>query len=65
MKIESARMHAALLSAGADEQAASEAAADVGELAGEVRANTNRLNVLIGLVLLVLAALFQIALRLP
>ena len=63
-KVISAKMRAALVEAGASEATAEDAAADVGELAGEVRANTNRLNVLIALVLLVLASLFQIALRL-
>ena len=69
MKIVSAKMRAALVEAGAAEATAEAAAADVGELAGEVRIIRWMLASLLGVVLtgfgLLGAALIQILVRLP
>ena len=69
MKIVSAKMQAALVEAGAGEATAEAAAADVGELAGEVRIIRWMLASLLGVALtgfgLVGAALIQILVRLP
>lgn len=54
----------ALRAAGADEEAAERAAADVGGLWHEVEGLRGRVNLLIGLVILVLGVLFQVAFRL-
>ena len=69
MKIVSAKMRAALVEAGASEATADAAAADVGELAGEVRIIRWMLASLLGVVLtgfgLLGAAMIQILVRLP
>ena len=69
MKIVSARMRAALVEAGALETTAEAAAADLGELAGEVRIIRRMLASLLGVVLtgfgLLGAAVIQILVRLP
>ena len=69
MKIVSAKMRAALVEAGASEVTAESAAADIGELAGEVRIIRWMLASLLGVVLtgfgLLGAALIQILVRLP
>ena len=69
MKIVSAKMRAALVEAGTSEATAESAAADIGELAGEVRIIRWMLASLLGVVLtgfgLLGAALIQILVRLP
>ena len=59
------KTYTAHLSAGADPEAALAAAEDLGEIAGEVRILRWMVGSVLGLLLVVLAALFQIALRLP
>ena len=69
MKLAASKMQGALLAADAPKEQAAAAAAELGDLYVEVKSNTTRLNLLIGLVLaqavLVIGALFQIAFRLP
>ena len=65
MKVISARMRGALVDAGASDATAEDAAADIGELAGEVRVIKWMVSSVLALNLLMLAALFQIAIRLP
>ena len=69
MKIVSAKMRAALAEAGASEATAEAAAAELGELAGEVRIIRWMLASLLGVVLtgfgLLGAAVIQILVRLP
>ena len=69
MKIVSAKMRSALVEAGASETTAEAAAADIGELAGEVRIIRWMLASLLGVVLtgfgLLGAAVIQILVRLP
>ena len=59
------KTYTAHVSAGADPEAALAAAEEMGEVAGEVRILRWMVGSVIGLLLVVLAALFQIALRLP
>ena len=59
------KTYTAHVSAGADPEAALAAAEEMGEVAGEVRTLRWMVGSVIGLLLVVLAALFQIALRLP
>ena len=69
MKIISAKMRGALVEAGASEETAEAAAADIGELAGEVRIIRWMLATLLAVVVtgfgLLGAAVVQILLRLP
>ncbi len=65
MKTAAAKTYTAHVSAGADPEAALAAAEEMGEVAGEVRILRWMVGSVIGLLLVVLAALFQIALRLP
>ena len=65
MKTASVKTYTAHVSAGADPEAALAAAEEMGEIAGEVRILRWMVGSVIGLLLVVLAALFQIALRLP
>lgn len=69
MKVISAKMRAALIEAGASDETAEAAAADVGELAGEVRIIRWMLATLLAVVItgfeLLGAAMVQILLRLP
>ncbi len=69
MKVAASKMQEALLAADAPKEQAQAAAAELGDLYVEVKSNTTRLNLLIGLVLaqavLVIGVLFQIAFRLP
>lgn len=65
MKMLAVKPYAAHVSAGADLEAALAAAEEMGEIAGEVRILRWMVGSVIGLLLIVLAALFQIALRLP
>lgn len=59
------KTYTAHVSAGAGPEAALAAAEEMGEIAGEVRILRWMVGSVIGLLLVVLAALFQIALRLP
>ena len=59
------KTYTAHVSAGADPEAALDAAEEMGEIAGEVRILRWMVGSVIGLLLVVLVALFQIALRLP
>ena len=65
MKTAAVKTYTAHVSAGADPEAALAAAEEMGEIAGEVRILRWMIGSVIGLLLIVLAALFQIALRLP
>ena len=65
MKTVAVKPYAVHVSAGADPEAALAAAEEMGEIAGEVRILRWMVGSVIGLLLIVLAALFQIALRLP
>ena len=65
MKTAAVKTYTALMSAGADPEAALAAAEEMGEVAGEVRILRWMVGSVIGLLLVVLAVLFQIALRLP
>ncbi len=70
MKIISAKMRGALVEAGASDETAEAAAADIGELAGEVRIIRRMLATLLAVVvtgfgLLGAAAVVQVLLRLP
>ena len=65
MKTAAVKTYTAHVSAGADPEAALAAAEEMGEVAGEVRILRWMVGSVIGLLLVVLAALFQIALRLP
>lgn len=65
MKTAAAKTYTAHVSAGADPETALAAAEEMGEVAGEVRILRWMAGSVIGLLLVVLAALFQIALRLP
>ena len=65
MKTAAVKTYTAHVSAGADPEAALAAAEEMGEIAGEVRILRWMVGSVIGLLLIVLAALFQIALRLP
>lgn len=65
MKTAAVKTYTAHVSAGADPEAALAAAEDLGEIAGEVRILRWMVGSVLGLLLVVLAALFQIALRLP
>ena len=65
MKTAAVKTYAAHVSAGADPEAALAAAEEMGEVAGEVRILRWMVGSVIGLLLVVLAVLFQIALRLP
>ena len=65
MKTAAVKTYTAHVSAGADPEAALAAAEEMGEIAGEVRILRWMVGSVIGLLLVVLAALFQIALRLP
>ena len=65
MKTVAVKTYTAHVSAGADPEAALAAAEEMGEVAGEVRILRWMVGSVIGLLLVVLAALFQIALRLP
>ena len=64
MRTVSAKMRAALVEAGASEATAEAAAADVGELAGEVRVIKWMLGALVAMVAGLYAILFQIVIRL-
>ena len=64
MKHLASKTYTAHASAGADPDAAREAAEEVGELGAAIARLDTKTNILIGLVLAVLAALFQIAFRL-
>ena len=63
-KLLSVETYRALRAAGADDAEAERGAADVGSLWHEVEGLRGRVNLLIGLVVLVLGVLFQIAFRL-
>ena len=63
-KLLSARMFKAMISAGAEKDVAEDAAADVGELHVAVQGLTNRVNLIIGMLLLVIGLIVQIAFRL-
>ena len=65
MKTAAVKTYTVHVSAGADPEAALAAAEEMGEVAGEVRILRWMVGSVIGLLLVVLAALFQIALRLP
>ena len=65
MKTAAVKTYTAHVAAGADPEAALAAAEEMGEIAGEVRILRWMVGSVIGLLLIVLAALFQIALRLP
>ncbi len=65
MKTVSTKTYAALTAAGAPPEAALDAAAELGEIAGDVRILKWMVGASIGLILVMLAMLFQIALRLP
>ena len=65
MKTAAVKTYTAHVSAGADPEAALAAAEEMGEVAGEVRSLRWMVGSVIGLLLVVLAMLFQIALRLP
>ena len=65
MKTAAVKTYTAHVSAGADPEAALAAAEEMGEIAGEVRILRWMVGSVIGLLLVVLAVLFQIALRLP
>lgn len=65
MKTAAVKTYTAHVSAGADPEAALAAAEEMGEIAGEVRILRWMVGSVIGLLLVVLAMLFQIALRLP
>lgn len=65
MKTAAVKTYTALMSAGADPEAALAAAEEMGEVAGEFRILRWMVGSVIGLLLVVLAMLFQIALRLP
>jgi methylmalonyl-CoA mutase N-terminal domain/subunit len=64
MKHLASKTYTAHTSAGADPDSARDAAEEVGELGAAIARLDTKTNILIGLVLAVLAALFQIALRL-
>ena len=63
-KLLSIETYRALRAAGADDEAAERGAADIGGLWHEVEGLRGRVNLLIGLVILVLGVLFQVAFRL-
>ena len=65
MRMASSKAYAAHVSAGADAESALAAAEEIGEIATELRVLRWMLGSVVGLQLLVLAAVFQIALRLP
>ncbi len=65
MKTVSAKTYAAHTDAGVSPELALEAAAEMGEIAGDVRILKWMVGASIGLALVMLAMLFQIALRLP
>ena len=65
MKTAAVKTYAAHVSAGAAPEIALAAAEEMGEIAGDVRILRWMVGSVIGLLLIVLAALFQIALRLP
>ena len=65
MKIVSAKTYAAHTAADVPPELALEAAAEMGEIAGDVRILKWMVGASIGLTLVMLAMLFQIALRLP
>ena len=64
MKYLASKTYTAHASAGADPDSARDAAEEVGELGTAIARLDTKTNILIGLVLAVLAALFQIAFRL-
>ena len=65
MKTVSAKTYAAHVAADVPPELALEAAAEMGEIAGDVRILKWMVGASIGLTLVMLAMLFQIALRLP
>jgi hypothetical protein len=65
MRTVSAKTYAALTAADVTPELALDAAAELGEIAGEVRILKWMVGASIGLTLVMLAMLFQIALRLP